>query len=142
MKTGYREGAEIILRLGFGILLLYSSYQKILHPWEFSFDIENYRIIGEGLSRVAAVWIPYLELVIGLFLISGIWLKETVLMNFLLMFIFFTLVIQAYFRGLDINCGCFHPGGDGTINFGKIIENTIFLGFSIILLLLHEKKIR
>ncbi|MEJ2628071.1 MAG: MauE/DoxX family redox-associated membrane protein [bacterium] len=138
MNTGCKKWMAIILRFGFGILFLYSSYHKILHPWEFSFDVENYRIVGEGLSRLIAVWIPYLELIVALLLISGIWLKEAILMNYLLMQLFFILVIQAYIRGLDINCGCFHTGGEGTIGPVKIIENLIFLGLSVVLLLLHE----
>jgi len=140
MKQKHQKWARIILRFGFGILLIFSSYAKIIHPWEFSFDVENYRVVGEGLSRLTAVWLPYLELILALFLISGLWIKAVVVINYLLMQAFFVLVLQAYIRGLDINCGCFNPGGESTIGIIKIMENIILLGLSVILLLLYFKN--
>ncbi len=140
MKEQHQKWAAVFLRFGFGILLIFSSYNKIIHPWDFSLDVENYRIVGEGLSRLAAVWLPYLELILAIFLITGIWIKAAVVINYLLMQLFFLLVLQAYIRRLDVNCGCFNPGGDATIGLIKIIENIIFLGLSVILLFIYFKN--
>lgn len=136
----YTKWGIILLRFGFGIILIASSYHKILSPVEFSFSVENYRIIGGGLSQAAAVWLPWLELITGLFLIFGIWLDAAVIINCLLMILFFILVLQAYIRGLDINCGCFHTEEEKTIRLLKIIENSLFMGFSILLLLKHQAR--
>lgn len=139
MKQEPKKWIIFFLRFGFGILLMYSSIHKILQPWAFSFDVENYRILGEALSRLVAIWFPYVELIVALFLISGIWLRTAVITNFLIMSLFFILIMQAYIRGLDINCGCFHPGEGGSIGPLKIIENLIFLGLSVTLLTVYEK---
>lgn len=139
MKEQHLKWAAVFLRFGFGLLLIFSSYSKIIHPWEFSIDIENYRIVGEGISRLVAVWLPYLELILAILLITGIWINAAVVINYLLMQLFFLLVLQAYIRRLDINCGCFNPGGDATIGLLKIIENILFLGLSVVLLIIHFK---
>ncbi len=141
MKVKYQKWIEILLRFGFGILLIFSSFHKIIHPWGFSFDVENYRIVGEGISRLVAVWLPYLELILALLLISGIWLNAAVIINVLLMGLFFLMVLQAYVRGLDISCGCFYPGGEDSIGPVKIIENVVFLGLSVILLLIYQNSL-
>jgi len=139
VKEQHLKWAAVFLRFGFGLLLIFSSYSKIIHPWEFSIDIENYRIVGEGISRLVAVWLPYLELILAILLITGIWINAAVVINYLLMQLFFLLVLQAYIRRLDINCGCFNPGGDATIGLLKIIENILFLGLSVVLLIIHFK---
>ncbi|MFO7889662.1 MAG: MauE/DoxX family redox-associated membrane protein [bacterium] len=139
MKQQLKKWVALFLRLGFGVLLIFSSFHKIMHPWDFSFDVENYRIVGEAVSQLAAVWLPYFELLLALFLISGIWLQAAVIMNFLLMQLFFILILQAFIRGLDINCGCFYSGEGSPIGPVKIIENIVFLGFSLMLLVIHKQ---
>ena len=122
------------LRIGFGILLILASIDKISHPFEFAKMVENYQIIGSGLSYWIAVWFPYLECLLGLLLLINIWMDAATLMNAFFMFLFLVLVFQAYLRGLDIECGCFSVTDSGPINLMKLMENGLFTGFSLFLL--------
>ena len=131
-----------LLRFGFGILLIYSSLHKIRFPFEFAEAIENYRILGEGLSRWAAIWIPYLEVLTGLLLILGIWIDSAVIVNASLMLIFLILVSQAYFRNLDIQCGCFAFDEASKIKLIKLFENLFFLCSSLWLVRLSLNKMK
>ncbi len=124
MKKNIRLTFFYLLRLGFGALMIIASLDKIANPFAFAEAVENYRIIGQDLSHWTAVWLPFLELMTGLLLISGIWLKAAVGINALLMSAFFIFVFQAWARGLDIHCGCFDLGGEGKIGVLKILENT------------------
>lgn len=121
--AAWRKWVIISLRLGFGFMLVFASIDKMMHPIAFAGAVENYRVIGETLAVFVAVWIPYLEILVGLLLISGIWLNAAVLWNGCLMTIFFVMVLQAYFRHLDIACGCFSVGEEGNIHWWKLIEN-------------------
>jgi uncharacterized membrane protein YphA (DoxX/SURF4 family) len=125
MSRGLMTWILRILRIGFGVLLIVASLDKIQHPYEFSLAVDNYRVVGETLSRWTAVWIPWLEIFLSLLLITGICPLATAWTNFLLMIVFLLLVSQAYFRGLDIECGCFMIGGGAKIGIQKIFENTI-----------------
>ena len=129
MKLSWRQGLILILRIGFGVLLIYASVDKIQHPFEFSEVVENYRVLGPDFSRWVAVFIPYLEALTGLLLITGIWLDAAVSINGLLMVGFLFLVLQAFLRGLDIDCGCFMVQGEAPIGIIKIMENIMFAGF-------------
>jgi uncharacterized membrane protein YphA (DoxX/SURF4 family) len=132
-----------MLRLAFGILLLIASFDKIRHPYAFAEAVENYLVVGQDLSRWVAVWLPYVEALVGLGLILGIWLDAVSAMNALLMIIFLILVSQAYARGLDIRCGCFFVDGEAKIGLLKVLENLIYASFSIVLLdfvLKRERK--
>jgi len=121
------------LRTGFGFLLVYASLDKILHPSDFAQMTENYRVIGKDLSNWVAVFIPYLEIVVGLLLLAGIWLDAASMINMILMFVFFVLVLQAYFRGLDISCGCYSVEEGHVIGPVKLLTNFIYVLLSALL---------
>ena len=126
----------IILRIGFAVLLILASGHKILYPYEFAESVSNYGIFGPDPSRWIAVWLPYLEALLGLLLLTGIWIDATAALNAGLMIAFLLLVGQAYARGLDIRCGCYFFEGETALGLRKIIENTILCGSAILLLIL------
>jgi putative oxidoreductase len=121
-----RRIAEWALRLFFAVILAWASVDKLLHPYLFSLDVQNYRVAGEGLSNLAAVWVPMLELLLACCLAAGLWLDAAAILNACLMTGFLGLVLQAFFRRLDIHCGCFTVRGESVIGPLKIAENTVF----------------
>jgi len=136
-----RKWLILFLRWGFGLLLIFAAVDKIRHPFEFAEAVENYRIFGADLSRWIAVWIPTLEVVVGLFLILGIWQDAFILLNMILMTLFLLLVMQAYARGLDVRCGCFFVEGESKIGLLKIFENSIFTALSILLCVMWRRQL-
>ena len=124
----------IALRLTFGGLLIAACVDKIIHPLEFAQAVENYQVFGERFARWVAVWLPYLELIVGIFLILGIWYDAAVILNFIMMAVFFIAITQAYVRGLDINCGCFSADGGTKIDLPKLSYNFLLLAGSFILM--------
>lgn len=123
----------IALRIGFGAILIAASIDKLLHPIQFAQAVENYQVFGEVLSRWVAIWLPYLEILTGVLLILGIWFDAAAILNFLMMTIFFLALMQAYIRGLDINCGCFSVQGGTKLGLGKLLYNLLLFGGSSIL---------
>ncbi len=138
MPATVKDWIILGLRLFFAGTLIYASIDKILNPIDFAQTIFNYQIIGVRLSRWVAIWLPYLELILGLFLLAGIWLKSSARLNLSLMLIFLVAVGQAYFRGLKISCGCFAVDGPEKIGIGDIFSNIALLLASIVLVLLLE----
>jgi hypothetical protein len=49
-------------------------------------------------------------LFLGLWLLSGVWLRYSSLVTTLLLGAFFAMMVRTYRMGLEINCGCFGPG--------------------------------
>jgi uncharacterized membrane protein YphA (DoxX/SURF4 family) len=129
----------LALRIGFGLLLILASLDKIAKPLLFAQAVENYRVIGESLSYWIAIWIPWLELLTGILLISGLWLESAVWINGLLMGLFLILVGQAYARGLDIDCGCFRMEEASKIGLIKLLQNIAFALFGILLIFLQSR---
>ena len=119
------------IRCLLGLVFIYASYDKILDPEKFARDIANYHIIPFGLENSIAIILPWLELLIGMGIILGIFLDGSVVLSgsFLILFIF--MIFQAMMRGFNIECGCGLKEGE-MVGWSKILENIVFLGASYI----------
>ena len=67
----------VIFRIILGIIFIYASYDKILDPAGFSKNIHNFHMTPIAVENLAALIIPWLELIIGVFLIFGLFLEGT-----------------------------------------------------------------
>ena len=106
-------------RLVVGAVFVYAAYSK-LHlngQWHvrdywflFAMSINSYGVLPEwGVLWLARV-LPWVELALGLLLISGIGLRYISAVASLLLAGFFAVMLRAHFKGLEIDCGCFGPG--------------------------------
>ena len=125
-----RRNIFFLVRIILGIVFLISSYSKLKDPIGFVQAIENYKIFGALLSRWGAIFIPALEFILAILLITGRWMKETFIITAALFTIFDVMIIQAYLRGLDISCGCF-GSSHSPIDIWKFVENGIFTALAI-----------
>lgn len=74
-------------RIFLGAVFIYASIDKIIHPEAFAKAIFNYQILPEALINLTAILLPWLELVMGVLLVLGIWQQGAVfLANVLLGF--------------------------------------------------------
>ena len=125
-----RRNIFFLVRIILGIVFLISSYSKLKNPIGFAQAIENYKIFGALLSRWGAIFIPALEFILAILLITGRWMKETFIITAALFTIFDVMIIQAYLRGLDISCGCF-GSSYSPIDIWKFVENGMFTALAI-----------
>ncbi len=113
-----------------GAVFIYASIDKILHPAAFAKAIYNYQILPDTLINLTAVMLPWLELIVGLFLIIGLFREGSVCIATLLMLVFLGAMIFNLARGLDIHCGCFSTSADGESNVPmawNVIRDGLFL---------------
>ncbi len=123
-----------LFRIIIGIVFVYASIYKIAAPEEFAKSIANYRILPLFLINFAAIFLPWLELITGLFIISGIFIKASSYILSVLMSVFTILVFITIIRGIDINCGCFSSDINSTpIGWQKFFENIMLTIISIII---------
>ena len=94
-----------LLRLIMGIVFIYASYSKILDPVSFSSNIHNFGVTPVYIENLIAIVLPWLELFIGLGLITGIKYRASIDISIYLMWAFIILISQAYLRGKSIDCG-------------------------------------
>jgi len=128
----------VIFRVILGIIFIYASYDKILDPVGFSKNIHNFHFTPIAIENIIALVLPWLELIIGIFLIFGLFLDGTINITISLLIFFIIILSQAVFRGIDVHCGCFKTEADaGTTDLRlelikRIGEDFIYLGMAYI----------
>ena len=90
-----RKWLLLVIRYILGAIFIYSAYAKLQDSRGFADSIYNYRVFGLIISNWSAVLVPPLELVLGILLITGKWLKESFLLTLGLYLIFDVMIIQA-----------------------------------------------
>jgi putative oxidoreductase len=90
-----------------GSLFIYAGAIKVFDPIGFGNDIDNYKIVPWVISVRLAFYLPWLEILCGLALITRRLYLGALSILAALMVIFIVASIVAKARGLDITCGCF-----------------------------------
>lgn len=103
----------LALRIVLGAIFIYAAYLKLHESWRlFAMDIDAYGVLpsnGIWLELVART-LPWLEAALGVWLITGIWLRGSATLAAAMMMGFIGLMTWARLKGLNINCGCFGTG--------------------------------
>ena len=124
----------LIIRLVLGFVFIYAAVTKISDPNGFSQAIYNYKLLPHFLVNILAIILPWVELSAGLLLIFGVSVKENSAIISGLLIIFILAVLISFFRGLDIECGCFGTVDGSKVGLQKILENVGLLILGIILI--------
>jgi uncharacterized membrane protein YphA (DoxX/SURF4 family) len=126
----------VAVRAILGLIFVLASIDKIADPAAFAKSIMNYKILSPSLAMLIATILPWTELLCGLALLCGVFLKGGSLLVFIMLVIFTAGVLSALARGLDISCGCFtQDPSAGKISWLKIGENTAMIVLSLFLFL-------
>jgi len=94
-------------RIIVGLLFVYASVEKIMTPDAFAVSVANYDLLPSFLIGPIALWLPWLEMLTGIMLITGRFALGAATTASGLMVIFCLAISISYLRGLNINCGCF-----------------------------------
>lgn len=128
-------------RLLLGFVFLVASIDKVADPNAFAVSIGYYRLIGHDAALFTATVLAWLELICGLFLIFGIYLKGSSLLVLVMLLIFTAGVISGIVRGLDISCGCFSRDPNvGKVGWFKVAENLGLILLSLAVLFSRTHK--
>ena len=125
------QGLGLAVRVLLGVWFVYNGGIKIFGSGldRFTTDIANYRMVSAPWDAIAAYSIPWTELIAGVCLMLGILTRGAILALTGLVVSFSFAIAWAWFKGLDISCGC--RGGDEPIQYwSKVAE---FAGYFMLL---------
>ena len=128
----------LVFRLLVGGVFVYSGIVKILDPLAFAQQVRNYRTVGQDLAFLAAVYLPWLEVLAGAFLVAGVLKKASAALISLLLGGFIVLVAVTMIRGIDVDCGCF-GALSRRADWRLLLEDAVLLGMSLAVLLAGKR---
>ncbi|MCP4705452.1 MAG: DoxX family membrane protein [candidate division Zixibacteria bacterium] len=106
-KLLHDDYLSLITRLVVGGIFIYASLDKIANPSEFARIVYNYHLAPGDLVNLAAIILPWLELICGLSVILGFYKEGGILIISFLMVVFIVAIGINVIRGVDLECGCF-----------------------------------
>jgi putative oxidoreductase len=100
--------ATLVSRLVLGGVFLVAGATKIPDPGGLAASIRSYELsLPEWFVSFSAHALPYLEVMLGLYLLAGLFQKVSAWATTGFTFLFLLALLQGALRGLEIDCGCF-----------------------------------
>ena len=100
-----------------------------------AYHARAFSIFPDLLERFFAVYIPWLELILGLCLLTGLLYRAAALLFALLISGFTVAILSVMARGIEIDCGCFGLLADylhlpDAADYKAVIRNLVFLAMA------------
>ena len=122
----------LVLRLALAALFLYAGAVKVADPVAFAETVRGYRLLPEGVAVSAtAFYLPWLEIACGLALLIPRYHRAAAGLVSVLMAVFMVALLSAWWRGLDIRCGCFSTASEASYPY-LLGRDVVILGCAII----------
>jgi putative oxidoreductase len=125
----------LAVRLFFGGVFIIASIEKIAYPETFAISVEAYKVLPISFINIFSLVIPWMELLCGVFLLGGVFLRASASLLTLFLGMFTVAILSAMMRQLNIDCGCFGPAHSTPVGWNKILEDfgLIVLGIYLFL---------
>jgi len=131
---------RLLLRVAIAALFLFAAITKLIDPSSFAQQIANYQLTPWPATAVLSVFLPALELCVGMSLLLGRWESGALVWVAILLTIFSGALLSAIVRGLSIDCGCFGRSIENTGTLWPLIRNLALLAVTGFLWLSRRKK--
>jgi uncharacterized membrane protein YphA (DoxX/SURF4 family) len=137
----FSDRVYTILRVGFGLLFIWASWDKIHNPAAFAEVIYNYKVLPDPLIHPVAIIMPWLEMGCGILLVVGQMIGGSLIIANGLLLIFGAALGLSLYRGLDIDCGCFSLGSKGErVAWQALVRDLVLLGLGLSLMVSEYKR--
>ncbi len=140
-SSGSRRGIlwdviSLLCRLGVAAVWLVAGVVKTQDRLLTIQSVASYEILSPSLTRFVGMWIGPLEIILGLFILFGVFLRFSALLSAIILGIYIVAIVSAWDRGLTIDCGCFSAGGfDPTVTgwnyLGDILRDLGYIVMSL-----------
>ncbi|MFI5372811.1 MAG: MauE/DoxX family redox-associated membrane protein [Candidatus Eisenbacteria bacterium] len=121
-----------IAQLAIGVVFLWAALGKIGDIGEFARQVHNFHLSPLWSEHLIAMTLPWVELVAGLALLTGLRARAGAVVVLVLMLVFTVAVGAAWARGLDFRCGCFGKASASAIGPAKFAENLGLLALATV----------
>lgn len=104
--TPLLRNATVVFRLLLALVFLIAGASKIAHPWTFVHTVEGYNMMPSALTRPLGLALPWVEVVLGLYLLVGLFTRIAAGATAALLAVFVVALAVQIARGRGGSCGC------------------------------------
>ncbi|UJX40143.1 DoxX family membrane protein [Desulfovibrio sp. JY] len=121
-----------VLRVALGLVFLAAAWDKIVDPMAFAKIIRNYQIVPGQLVAGVALVLPWIEVVVGMCLITGFLSRGAGLSASLMMAVFLAAMAWTWHKGISTQCGCFTTKADDAISARTFVRDGSILALAVL----------
>jgi uncharacterized membrane protein YphA (DoxX/SURF4 family) len=125
----------LVLRVAIGGIFIVAGASKVGHAPLFAAQIAGFRILPEAVVAPLAVMLPFLEILLGGYLIVGFFTRVAAWAAVVLLAVFDLAIASAVVRGLTVSCGCFGPNDATVTTWSEVARDAIFVALALIVAL-------
>ena len=126
----------MVARLLLAGVLLYAGLGKVGHTGELARVVYGYRILHPDLLNLAAMTLPWVEILTGALLLLGLLRPSAAAVSCGLFSAFIVAAGLAMARGIETPCGCFSMASTSErIGWGLLVRDGILALLSALLIL-------
>ena len=113
----------LVSRCVLGTVFIVAAIDKISNPDIFAEAVQAYQLLPFSLVNIFALVVPWVELLCGIFLVVGVFLRSSSMLLSFLLLAFIVAMLSALVRHLQIDCGCFGAAHASTVGWDRILED-------------------
>jgi uncharacterized membrane protein YphA (DoxX/SURF4 family) len=115
------NAAVLILRILVGGMLLTAGALKVGHAASLAASIADFRLLPAVVAGPLALALPYLELLLGAYLIAGLFTRVAAALATLEFMIYAAAIASAVVRRIPAGCGCFGPKDTAVADWAHVV---------------------
>jgi uncharacterized membrane protein YphA (DoxX/SURF4 family) len=127
--------AVLVLRVGIGLVFIVAGLSKIGHATEFAAQIAGFRLLPQPVIAPMALALPFLELMLGGYLVIGLFTRASAWTAALLLALFDAAIASAVVRGMTVSCGCFGPNDTTVTTWAEVARDAVLVVIAIVVAL-------
>jgi uncharacterized membrane protein YphA (DoxX/SURF4 family) len=125
----------LVLRLVLGAIFVVAGASKVGHADVFAAQIAGFRLLPQAVIAPLALALPYLEILLGGYLIIGLYTRAAAWVAAVLLAIFDAAIASAVVRGMTVSCGCFGPNDVTVTTWSEVARDAVFVLLAVIVAL-------
>lgn len=124
------KAAVFVVRILVGGLLLATGILKIGHSADLAAAIAGFRLLPAGVIGPMALALPYIELLLGAYLVAGLFTRAVAAISAVQFGIYAAAIASAVVRHIPANCGCFGPGDTAVADWPHVAFDLVLAAAS------------
>jgi uncharacterized membrane protein YphA (DoxX/SURF4 family) len=122
----------LVLRVVLGAIFIIAGASKVGHADMFAAQIAGFRILPQAVIAPIAVGLPFLEILLGGYLILGLFTRASAWVAVVLLAAFDLAIASAVVRGMSVSCGCFGPNDTTVTTWAEVARDAVFVLFAVV----------
>ncbi len=126
----------------FGAIFIYAGALKASNPIAFLDDVRSFQLLPDPFAAWLALALPWLEILAGLAVVTGLLRPGGLLCLNVLLVIFLAAILISWARGLDLTCGCFGASGQISDYTQLIVRDLALLTLGVVAGTVESRKLK